>query len=69
LTIPLSREIRVVICFLRAKNMSAAEIHRELRAAVYSQNIMGEVILRQCVEYSKMGEQMFMMKSEVVCHL
>jgi hypothetical protein len=36
-----SREICVVIRFLRAKNMSAAaEIHRDLCAAVYDQNIM-----------------------------
>jgi hypothetical protein len=29
---PASCEIRVVICFLHAKVMSAAEIHHELRA-------------------------------------
>jgi hypothetical protein len=34
---PTSYEIRAVIRFLRAKNMSAAEIHRELRAAVYAE--------------------------------
>jgi hypothetical protein len=31
---PASCEIRAVICFLHARNMSAAEIHSELCAAV-----------------------------------
>jgi hypothetical protein len=34
-------EIRAVNSFLRAKNMSASEIHREL-CAVYGQNLMSE---------------------------
>jgi hypothetical protein len=38
-------EICAVICFLHAKNMSAAEIFRELRA-VYSQNVMSEGTVR-----------------------
>jgi hypothetical protein len=36
-----SCEIRAVIHFLHAKNMSGAEIHREL-CAVYRQNVMSE---------------------------
>jgi hypothetical protein len=39
---PASCEIRTVICFLRAKNMSAAEIHHELCAVVYCQNVVSE---------------------------
>jgi hypothetical protein len=39
-------EIRAVIRFLHAKNMSATEIHRELHA-VYRQNIMSEGTVRQ----------------------
>jgi hypothetical protein len=38
---PASCKIRTVILFLRAKNVSGAEIHREL-CAVYDQNIMSE---------------------------
>jgi hypothetical protein len=36
---PTSCEIRTVICFLHAKNMSAAEIDHKLYA-VYGQNLM-----------------------------
>jgi transposase len=43
---PASYEIRAVIRFLHAKNMSAAEIHREL-CAVYCQNVMSEGTIRQ----------------------
>jgi hypothetical protein len=39
---PASCEIRDVIRFIHAKIMSAAEIHRELCAAVYGQNVMSE---------------------------
>jgi hypothetical protein len=39
---PASCEIRAVIHFLRAKNMSGAEIHHELCTAVYGQNVMSE---------------------------
>jgi hypothetical protein len=49
---PVSCEIRSVVRFLRSKNMSAAEIHREL-CAVYGQNVMSEVI----VECSKTDEK------------
>jgi hypothetical protein len=44
---PTSCEIRAVICFLRAKNMSAAEIHHELCTVVYGQNVMNEGTVRQ----------------------
>jgi hypothetical protein len=36
-------EIRAVMRFLRAKNISAPEIYRELCEAVYGQNVMREV--------------------------
>jgi hypothetical protein len=42
---PASCEICAVIRFLHAKNMSAAETHREL-CAVYGQNVMSEEIVR-----------------------
>jgi hypothetical protein len=38
---PASCEIRAVIRFLRANNISAAEIHCEL-CAVYGQNVISE---------------------------
>jgi hypothetical protein len=44
---PTSCEIHAVIYFLRAKNMSAAEIHYELYV-VYGQNVMSEGTVRQC---------------------
>jgi hypothetical protein len=40
-------EIRVVICFLHAENMSAAKIQRELWIAVYGQNLMSIGTVRQ----------------------
>jgi hypothetical protein len=64
---PASCEISA-ICSLRAKNMCAAEIYREL-CAVYGLNVTSKGTVRQCVECFKMGEQMFTMKSEVVGHL
>jgi hypothetical protein len=42
-----SCEIRTVNRFPRAKNMIAAEIHRDLCAAIYSQNVMSEGTVRQ----------------------
>jgi hypothetical protein len=42
-----SCEIRADIRFLHAKNVIAAEIHRQLRAAVYGQNVMSEGTVRQ----------------------
>jgi hypothetical protein len=47
-------EIRPVIRFLYAKNMSAAEIHREL-CAVYGQNIVREGNIRQGCRWFKNG--------------
>jgi hypothetical protein len=44
---PATCEIRALIRFLRAKNMSATEIHRELCAAVYGKNVMREGTTRQ----------------------
>jgi hypothetical protein len=41
-----SCEIRAVIRFLHAKNMTAAEIHRGL-CAVYGRNVMSEGTVRQ----------------------
>jgi hypothetical protein len=41
-----SREIRAFIRFLRTRNTSAAEIHREQCAAVYGQNLMNEGTVR-----------------------
>jgi hypothetical protein len=52
-----SCEIRVVIHFLHAKITSAEEIHRELCAAMYGQNVlvMSEGTLRQCCAMFKDG--------------
>jgi hypothetical protein len=60
---PASCEIRAVIHFHHAKNMSAVKIHCELCPAVYGQNVRREV------ECSKVGEQMFMLKNEVIDYL
>jgi hypothetical protein len=43
---PAGCEIRPVIRFLHANNMSAADIHREL-CAVYGENVMCEGTMRQ----------------------
>ncbi|GFY18822.1 HTH_48 domain-containing protein [Trichonephila clavipes] len=43
---PAKCEVRGVIRFLWAKKLSAADIHRELRA-VYGPNIMSEGVVRQ----------------------
>jgi hypothetical protein len=52
---PASCEIRAVISPLRAKNMSAAKTHRELRAA-YGQNVMSEGTVRQWCRMFKDGQ-------------
>jgi hypothetical protein len=67
---PTTCEICYAIRFLHAKDMSAAEIHREL-CAVCGQNVMSEgtILEDSGVECSKLGEQMFTMKSEVVDRL
>jgi hypothetical protein len=51
---PTNCEIRDIICFLRAKSMNAAEIHREL-CAVYGQQVMSEGTLRQWCRMVKDG--------------
>jgi transposase len=51
---PASCKIRAVIRFLHTKNMSAAEIHREL-CAVSSQNVMSEGTIRQWCTMFKYG--------------
>jgi hypothetical protein len=51
---PTNCEICTVIHFLHAKNMDAAEIHHELCAAVYSQNVITGGTVRQC---SKIGKR------------
>jgi hypothetical protein len=53
---PATCEINVVIRFLHAKNMSAAEIHCEL-CAVYGQNIMSGGTARQWCRKSKDGRR------------
>jgi hypothetical protein len=52
---PASCKICAVIHFLHAKNMNAAEIHCELRAAVYGQNVISEGTLRQWCRMFKDG--------------
>jgi hypothetical protein len=44
---PVRCEISTIICVIGARNMSAVEIHRELYAAVYGQNLMSEGTARQ----------------------
>jgi formate dehydrogenase assembly factor FdhD len=62
---PVSCETCAFICFLHAKNMSAAGIHSELCAA-YSQNVLSEETVRHWCRMFKDGKQMIMMKSDVV---
>jgi hypothetical protein len=65
---PARCEIRAVIRFLHAKITIAAEMHCKLRvyATVYGQNIMSEGTVRQWCRMFRDGQEMFMMKSEVV---
>jgi transposase len=49
-----SIKIYAVICILHAKNMSAAEIHREL-CALYGQNIMSKGTVRKWCRMLKDG--------------
>jgi hypothetical protein len=66
---PATCEIHAVIHFLYARNMSAAEIHHKL-CAVYIQNEISEgTVKKNGVECSKVGEQMYTMKSKVVGYL
>jgi hypothetical protein len=53
---PVSCEIRAVIHFLHAKNMSAAEIHRAL-CVIYGQNVMSEGAVRQWCGMFKDGRR------------
>jgi hypothetical protein len=53
---PASCKIRAVICFLHAKNMRAAEIHRELCLSVYGQNVVSEGTVRQWCRMFKDGQ-------------
>jgi hypothetical protein len=62
---PASCNIRAVHPFFHAKNISVAEIHREIWV-VHGQNIMSEGTVGQCCRMFKDGRQMFTMKSEVV---
>jgi hypothetical protein len=66
---PASCEIPAITPLLHDKNMCASEMHRELCATVYCQNVMSEGTVRQWLECSEMGEQIFTMKSEIVDHL
>jgi hypothetical protein len=50
-----SCEVGAPVRFLRAKNMRAAEIHRELCAAVCGQNVMSEGTVRQWCAMFKDG--------------
>jgi hypothetical protein len=51
---PTSCEICAVFRFLQSKNMSAAEIHREL-CTVYVKNVMSEGTVRQWCRMFKDG--------------
>jgi hypothetical protein len=51
---PTSCEIRIIIYFLHAKNISAAEIEHEL-CTVYGQNVMSKETLRQFCSMFKDG--------------
>jgi hypothetical protein len=64
---PASCEICAVIRFLHAKNVSAAEIHREL-CTVNGQNITSEGSVRRWCKIFKDGraKKILTMKSEVV---
>jgi hypothetical protein len=66
---PASCEIRVLIRFLHAENTSAVEIHRELCAAVYGQNVMSEGTVGQSCRMFKDGHQIWAILSIVVAHI
>jgi hypothetical protein len=53
---PASCEIRAVIHFLHAKNVTAAEIHCEL-GAVYGQNVINPGTVRQWCRMFKDGRK------------
>lgn len=51
---PAKCEVRAVIRFLLAQNVSAADIHRQL-CTVYGPNVMSEGVVRQWVRFFKSG--------------
>jgi hypothetical protein len=63
---PASCEIHALIHHPHAKNMSAAEILRELCATVYGQNVMSEGSVRQ---WCKMFKDRQTLKREEVGYL
>jgi hypothetical protein len=65
---PARCEIRAAVRFLHTKNVSSAEIHREL-CAVYGQKVMGAGIVRKWCSMFEHGRKMFTINSEVVGHL
>jgi hypothetical protein len=65
---PASSENRALIRFLRAKIISATEIHSELWA-IYGQKVMSEGTVRQWCRMLKGGQNIFTMKGVVVGHL
>jgi hypothetical protein len=52
---PASCGILAVILLLHTKNIYASEIHRELSASVYGQNVMSEGIVGQWCRMFKDG--------------
>jgi hypothetical protein len=69
LIIPPAAKLALLAAFFALKNMSAAEIHRELCVAAYGYYGMIEGTVRQWCRIFKDRRKMFMMKSEVVGHL
>jgi hypothetical protein len=53
---PAKCKICAAVHYVDAKNLSAAEIHRVLHAAVYSQNVMSEGTVRQWCRMFKDGQ-------------
>jgi hypothetical protein len=53
---PARCKIHAVICYFHAKNMSAAEMHCELCAAVYGQNVLSEGTVKQWLRMFKDGQ-------------
>jgi hypothetical protein len=54
---PSSCKIHAVARFLHGKNMSAAEIHRELYVVVRGQNVMSEGTVRQWCRMFRDGRE------------
>jgi hypothetical protein len=66
---PASCKIRTVIRFLHATKLTPAQIHRELCAAVYGQNVMSEGTVRQWCRMFKDGRTNVHDEEEMVGHL